>query len=82
MTFGRAGWLAGIMASVANVEEGALTFACADYTAHLRIEFVVFYGHQEIRLIHWLSKLRMRRRGRENVRGKVCDSRKSCHRNT
>ena len=71
------------MASFANVEEWALTFACADYTAHLRIVFVVFYGHQEIRLIHWLSKMENEKeRGRENVKGKVYDSRKSCHRNT
>ena len=55
------------MASFANVEEWALTFACADYTAHLRTVFVVLYGHQEIRLIHWLSKMRMRRREEERM---------------
>jgi len=54
------------MASFANVEEWALTFACADYTA-LRIVLVVFYGHQEIRLIDWLSKMRMRRREEERM---------------
>jgi uncharacterized DUF497 family protein len=45
----------------------ALTFACADYAAHLRIVFVVFYGLQEIRLIHRLSKRRMRRKEEERM---------------
>lgn len=58
----------------------ALTFACAEYAANLRIVLVVSYGHQEIRLTQTFEKKNEKESGRENVKGKVYVSRKSCHR--